>query len=231
MKRKNKKENLKRKMKKVAIIATLSFIGGGVFFNSRIYTASQEEVYSTLKEKYGIAVVQTTPDVISDAVSEKKSENETTKTTKNLTLSVNSDLRVASNVTPEEIDLMLEGTKLNGLGSAFVEAEQKYGVNALYMMGLACLESGFGNSAFAQKRNNLYGWNAVDSNPNNASSFTSKKEATLYVASKLQSNYLTEGGAYFEGYSPRAVDVHYCTDKAHADKIVSIVNNLLQKLG
>lgn len=228
MKRKNKKENLKKKMKKGIIIATLVFVGGGVFLNSRFYTASQEEVYSTLKEKYGIAVVQTTPDVISDAISEKNSENETTR---NLALSVDSDLRVASNVTSEEIDKMLEGTKLHGLGSAFVEAEQKYGVNALYMMGLACLESGFGNSAFAQKRNNLYGWNAVDSNPDNASSFASKKEATLYVASKLQSNYLTEGGAYYEGYSARAVDVHYCTDKAHADKIVNIVNNLLQKLG
>ena len=228
MRKKNKKEKMKKKMKKVAIIAILGFIGGGIFFNSRFYTSSQEEVYSTLKEKYGIAVVQTTPDIISDAISEKTSENQIQK---NLTLSVNSDLRVASNVTSEEIDKMLEGTKLHGLGSAFVEAEQKYGVNALYMMGLACLESGFGNSAFAQKRNNLYGWNAVDSNPNNASSFTSKKEATLYVASKLQSNYLTEGGAYYEGYSARAVDVHYCTDKAHADKIVSIVNNLLQKLG
>ena len=228
MRKKNKKEKMKKKMKKVAIIAILGFIGGGIFFNSRFYTASQEEVYSTLKEKYGIAVVQTTPDIISDAISEKTSENQIQK---NLTLSVNSDLRVASNVTPEEIDLMLEGTKLHGLGSAFVEAEQKYGVNALYMMGLACLESGFGNSAFAQKRNNLYGWNAVDSNPNNASTFKNKKEATLYVASKLQSNYLTEGGVYYEGYSPRAVDVHYCTDKAHADKIVNIVNNLLQKLG
>ena len=228
MRKKNKKEKMKKKMKKVAIIAILGFIGGGIFFNSRFYTASQEEVYSTLKEKYGIAVVQTTPDIISDAISEKTSENQIQK---NLTLSVNSDLRVASNVTPEEIDLMLEGTKLHGLGSAFVEAEQKYGVNALYMMGLACLESGFGNSAFAQKRNNLYGWNAVDSNPNNASTFKNKKEATLYVASKLQSNYLTEGGVYYEGYSPRAVDVHYCTDKAHADKIVNIVNSLLQKLG
>lgn len=223
MKRKNKKERMKKKLKKVVIIATLVFIGGGIFFNSRFYTASQEEVYSTLKEKYGIAVVQTTPDIISDAISEKTSENQIQK---NLTLSVNSDLRVASNVTSEEIDKMLEGTS-----SAFVEAEQKYGVNALYMMGLACLESGFGNSAFAQKRNNLYGWNAVDSNPNNASTFSSQKEATLYVASKLQSNYLTEGGVYYEGYSPRAVDVHYCTDKAHADKIVNIVNNLLQKLG
>lgn len=224
----NKKEKIRSKMKKGGIVATLAFIGGGIFFNSRFYTASQEEVYSTLKEKYGIAVVQTTPDIISDAVSEKASEN---KTTRNLKLSADSDLRVASNVTSEEVDKMLEGTKLHGLGSAFVEAEQKYGVNALYMMGLACLESGFGNSAFAQKRNNLYGWNAVDSNPNNASSFTSKKEATLYVASKLQSNYLTEGGAYYEGYSARAVDVHYCTDKAHADKIVNIVNSLLQKLG
>ena len=76
MRKKNKKEKMKKKMKKVAIIAILGFIGGGIFFNSRFYTASQEEVYSTLKEKYGVAVVQTTPDVISDAISEKTSENQ-----------------------------------------------------------------------------------------------------------------------------------------------------------
>ena len=89
MKKKNKKENLKKKMKKGIIIATLVFVGGGLFLNSRFYTTSQEEVYSTLKEKYGVAVVQTTPDVISDAISEKTSENQIQK---NLTLSVNSDL-------------------------------------------------------------------------------------------------------------------------------------------
>jgi beta-N-acetylglucosaminidase len=99
------------------------------------------------------------------------------------------------------------------------------------MMGLACEESGFGTSAFAVKRNNLYGWNAVDSNPDKATAFNSKEEATLFVASKLKANYLTEGGAYHEGYSARSIDIHYCTDKAHADKIVNVVNDLIKKLG
>lgn len=50
------------------------------------------------------------------------------------------------------------------------------------------------------------------------------------MSSKLQKNYLSENGCYFNGYSARAVDVKYCTDKQHADKIVSIVNRLLKKL-
>ncbi len=98
------------------------------------------------------------------------------------------------------------------------------------MMGLACLESGYGTSNFARERNNLYGWNAVDSNPNKASKFESKESATLYVAEKLAKNYLTEGGAYYEGKSARAIDVHYCTDKQHADKICNIVSTLKGKL-
>ena len=53
----------------------------------------------------------------------------------------------------------------------------------------------------------------------------------MFVASKLKANYLTEGGAYHEGFSARSIDVHYCTDKRHADKIVKIVSDLLKKLG
>ena len=76
----------------------------------------------------------------------------------------------------------------------------------------------------------LYGWNAVDSNPNKASYFDSKEECILYVAEKLQKNYLTEGGAYFEGYTIKDIDKHYCTDKEHSNKIISIVNKLTKDL-
>lgn len=98
------------------------------------------------------------------------------------------------------------------------------------MVGLACLESGYGTSSFAKERNNLYGWNAVDSNPDKAKKFASKEEATLYVAEKLATNYLSESGCYYEGKTARAIDVHYCTDKAHADKICNIVATLEEKL-
>lgn len=76
----------------------------------------------------------------------------------------------------------------------------------------------------------MYGWNAIDSNPDKASYFESKEECILYVAEKLQQNYLTEGGTYFEGYTAKDIDVHYCTDPKHANKIINIVNRLVKEV-
>lgn len=87
-----------------------------------------------------------------------------------------------------------------------------------------------GTSSFARNRNNLVGWQAYDSNPNKAKYFNSKEECILYVAEKLKNNYLTEGGTYFEGFTAKDVDKHYCTDKEHANKIVKIVNKLKEEL-
>lgn len=92
------------------------------------------------------------------------------------------------------------------------------------------MRAGWGTSDFAVKRNNLVGWNAIDSNPGQATTFESKEHCILFVAEKLDQNYLTEGGVYFEGYTPQDIDVHYCTDKQHAKKIVKIVNNLTKSI-
>lgn len=216
-----RKSNFFTKVKRGMMIGVVGFFIVGITLNSTQFTEYKDSVYSSLRNQY----IQ-----ISDSSNVQSATVENT-VVKNLHLDVNTDLRTPSNVTADDINKMLEGTALHGLGEAFVKAEKQYGVNALYMMGLACLESGWGTSKYAVNRNNLYGWNAVDSNPDKASYFTSKEEATLYVAKKLQQNYLTKGGAYFEGYSARAVDVHYCTDKKHADKIVNIVNELTEKLG
>lgn len=139
-------------------------------------------------------------------------------------------MRILSNLTAEDYDKMLEGTNLAGLGQAFERVENEIKINGLYMLGLACLESGYGTSSFAVKRNNLYGWQAYDSDPGKAKYFNSKEEATLFVAAKLRMNYLTEGGPYYEGVTPSSVDVHYCTDKTHAKKICQIVSTLSQKI-
>ena len=149
---------------------------------------------------------------------------------KNLYIDINTDLRMPSNLNAIEYDTMLQGTNLYGLGQALEQAEKNYNVNGLYLMGLACLESGYGSSGYAINRNNLVGWGAYDNNPDNASYFESKDACILFVAQKLQQNYLTESGAYFEGYNAKSVDIHYCTDKLHANKIINIINNLKLKL-
>lgn len=91
---------------------------------------------------------------------------------KNFVLTVDSDLTIPSNISAKEAEKMLENyPKLHGLGAAFVKAEKENGVNALYMLGLACLESNYGRSNFAVERNNLYGWCAYDSNPRKSKLF------------------------------------------------------------
>ncbi len=152
------------------------------------------------------------------------------KPIKNYSLTVNSDLRTKSNLSADDFNKMLADTNLKGLGKALEQAEKEHSVNGLYLMGLACLESSYGNSNFAKKRNNLVGWGAYDSNPNKAKYFNSKDECILYVAERLKTNYLSENGTYFEGYSAKAIDIHYCSDKEHANKIINIVDKLINKL-
>ena len=149
---------------------------------------------------------------------------------KNYSLTVDMDLRTKSNLTENDYNELLKNTNLKSIGSALVKAENEYDINGLYLMGLCCLESAYGTSNFAINRNNLVGWNANDENPNNASYFNSFEDCILKVAQKLQENYLNENGCYFNGYSARAIDLKYCTDKKHADKIVNIVNKLIKNV-
>ena len=149
---------------------------------------------------------------------------------KNYSLTADMDLRIKSHLDENDYNMMLKNTNLEGIGSALVKAESQYNVNGLYLLGLCCLESAYGTSNFAINRNNLVGWNANDENPNNASYFNSFDDCILKVAQKLQENYLNENGCYFNGYSARAIDVKYCTDKKHADKIVNIVNKLMKEV-
>ena len=229
--KKNIRGNRVKKIKRGIIVGSVLLFGMTIFVNSSLFTGNQENVYSQMKEKYGFNVSQVVEAHDEETQTESQEQVVVETTAKNYVVTVDMDLRTPSNATAEDIEKMLAGTKLAGLGQAFVDAEKTYGVNALYMMGLAAEESGYGTSNYAVKRNNLYGWGAVDSNPDLAKHFETKYSATLFVASKLKQNYLTEGGAYHEGYSARSVDVHYCTDKQHADKIVSCINYLLRNGG
>ena len=232
---KTNKKNIRgkrlKRMKRGIIVGSVLLMGMTIFVNSSLFTGNQENVYSQMKEKYGFNISQVVETHDEGTQTESQEQVVVETTAKNYVVTVDMDLRTPSNATAEDIEKMLAGTKLAGLGQAFVDAEKTYGVNALYMMGLAAEESAYGTSNYAVKRNNLYGWGAVDSNPDLAKHFETKYSATLFVASKLKANYLTEGGAYHEGYSARSVDVHYCTDKKHADKIVSCIHYLLRNGG
>ena len=113
---------------------------------------------------------------------------------------------------------------LFGTGEALVEAEKKYGVNALALAAIIVHESGWGRSSLARKKNNLAGINATDSNPfGNARTFKSKAECIFYLAKMLKQQYLTSGGSFYRGDNLAAVNACYATDPAWASKVASIM--------
>ncbi len=69
-------------------------------------------------------------------------------------------------------------SKLKNTGSYFINA-QKYGVNASLAFGLAVNESGWGMSNIAQSKNNIFGLNAIDSNPGQAADRFTSVEACI----------------------------------------------------
>ena len=61
-----------------------------------------------------------------------------------------------TNLPPEELEKVL--TKgLSGYGQAFYDMEQKYGVNSIYAISVAELESGNGTSSAFRRNNNAFG--------------------------------------------------------------------------
>ncbi len=62
---------------------------------------------------------------------------------------------------------------LYGEGQTFIDTQNTYGVNAAQTFALAINESGWGRSTYAVREYNMFGHNAVDSNPDLANSYES----------------------------------------------------------
>lgn len=131
-----------------------------------------------------------------------------------------------SNITREEVYIMLEGTALQTLSNAYVYMEELYGVNAIYLMSLSAEESGWGRSQLAITHNNIGGIKSS----NGWMYFSDWGECLDYKARLLKNQYLSENGYYFNGYSIWNVNIKYCEQNTWADNINSIAYGLLNKI-
>lgn len=140
------------------------------------------------------------------------------------------NLTSPSNATAEDINRALEGTGLAGLGHAFEKAEKDHGVNALFLVAVAVIESGWGNSQLARERNNLFGWQAYDHNVNAARWFDSKEECIDIVAKSIKRSYLTKGGAFHRGFTAKDVNIMYSSDPKWHEKVTQIMQSLSRQM-
>ena len=119
------------------------------------------------------------------------------------------------------------GSKLLNLGNALYDNQNLYGVNGLLALGISVNESGWGTSNFAINRNNLFGLNAVDSNPNGASYYSSPEDCVRqFMETWMSKQYLNpKNWAYhggFLGSKASGIGVSYASDPYWGEKNAAI---------
>lgn len=127
-------------------------------------------------------------------------------------------------------------SKLKGLGNYLKEAEAKYHINALMILGMAIHESNFGMSYYAQDRNNLFGMNAIDGDENQAERFATPEQAIDALATRyLNKNYINPLGKYANGAvfgnKSRGFNVKYASDPYWGNKIAGHIYRADKALG
>lgn len=146
------------------------------------------------------------------------------------------DLRKPSNYTAEELDkvyslMNIKGSRLAGKGAIFKEAEERYKINALYLIAHSALESSWGRSQIAKDKNNFFGIAAYDTTPyDSAKSFDDVDKGILGAAKWIRENYIDNGRTYL-GNKASGMNVLYASDPYWGEKIASIMMSINSKLG
>ena len=152
-----------------------------------------------------------------------------------------SNLKSKTNYTAADLDRLYNlmgasDSRLAGKGATFKAAEEKYGVNALYLVAHSALESAWGRSKIARDKNNFFGISAYDNNPYNAATKFDDVDAGILGAARwINEKYLSKStyparGAYL-GNKAGGMNVNYATAPYWGESIASIMFAANEKLG
>ena len=89
---------------------------------------------------------------------------------------------------PEFLNIFLDGV-LTGKGEQFCKAQEKYGINASFLVGIANHESAMGKSDYARNKNNIAGIRGG----NGYLTFSSVDECIDKMAANLKEKYIDKG--------------------------------------
>ncbi|HPD89419.1 MAG TPA: glucosaminidase domain-containing protein [Oscillospiraceae bacterium] len=128
------------------------------------------------------------------------------------------DLTAPCNLSAEELAPVLKG--LSEYAEEFLAAEEKYGVNAVFLASLAAFESGWGSHCF--RENNLFGWGRKE--------FYSKEECIDFVARRISEWYLAEGGKYYNGLGLGGINACYNGSAVWYDCMLGMMQGMSARL-
>lgn len=142
-------------------------------------------------------------------------------------------IRSRTNYSASELGKMINDrvsstSKMKNIGSAMVEKQNTYGVNALIMTGIAANESAWGASSIAQNKNNLFGLNAVDSSPGQSANYFASVEQCVkeFADTWMSRGYLyPDDWRYFGGFlgnKASGLNVKYASDPYWGEKAAAV---------
>lgn len=134
-----------------------------------------------------------------------------------------------SNLSVEEIRLMLKGSALEEQAPAFYKCEKTYGVNAVVVMGIAIHESAWGTSRRAREDHNLTGYGVTSDSAKGINAPT-KEENLMMTAKLLKEKYLVKGGAYYHGPTVKGVNQKYCVGNTWAGYVTNRCYEIMKRL-
>jgi beta-N-acetylglucosaminidase len=116
---------------------------------------------------------------------------------------------------------------LKNYAQSFIDAQNRYGVNAQYLVAHAIWETGWGGSDLIGYKNNLYGYGAYDPCPFTCGYyFQSVPDSIFRVAYQVRVDYLNESGAYYQGPNLIGMNVNYATDQNWKNGIANLMQGM-----
>ena len=141
------------------------------------------------------------------------------------------DLRKPANITAQDIinffNLKRPDSPLKNYAQSFIDAQNKYGVNAQYLVAHAIWETGWGGSNLRNYKYNLFGYGAYDSCPFTCGYyFPTGGDSINFEGYIVKRDYLDETGIYYNGPTLTGMNIKYATDPNWKNGIANLMQSI-----
>ena len=149
-------------------------------------------------------------------------------------INVYTDLSVMTTINVEQMNEILNywsdlrggDMPFVGQGQIFIDAAKESGLDPVYILAHAAIESGWGTSYYAREHHNYFGIGAFDSNPDNAIKYGNDgmSNGIIEGAKWIADNYYDNGQTSLYTMRYNGGTHEYCTSNAWAYNIARILS-------
>ena len=143
------------------------------------------------------------------------------------------DLGIMNTITVDDMNKIIDywdkytdhGSPFKNKGQVFIDAAKESGLDPVYILAHAGVESAWGTSSYARKYHNYFGIGAFDADPDNCVNYSndSLREGIIQGAKWIKRNYYSYGQKSVYSMRYNNGDHEYCTSNDWVKSITNIM--------